>query len=147
AKPLADIAAEHGRLTGWGLRGGLAMIVDVIARDTDAEAFALAAARHTGTRRDALIRAAFARDIASSQHRAVLDLAASTPREGALRAGCLWLGAAPVGIDCPKLVGSHQRVADALRGYAEAGVATVVLDLPRELDDYAHTARALSLAQ
>jgi alkanesulfonate monooxygenase len=141
AKPLADIAAEHERLAGWGLRGGLAMIVDVIARDTDGEAFAVAAARHTGTRRDALIRAAFARDVTSSQHRAVLDLAAA----GALHDGCLWLGAATVGIDCPKLVGSYQRVADALTGYAEAGVATVVLDLPRELGDYTHTAHALSL--
>jgi alkanesulfonate monooxygenase SsuD/methylene tetrahydromethanopterin reductase-like flavin-dependent oxidoreductase (luciferase family) len=139
AKPLADLEAEHRRLTGWGLRGGLAMIVGVVARDTDAEATADATARYGGTRRDALVRRRFGAAVTSSQHRANLELAdRGDPPEGVL-----WYGAGRVGIDCPKLVGSYDRVAERLGEYAATGVRTVVLDLPDVADEYGHVHQVL----
>jgi alkanesulfonate monooxygenase len=143
AKPLADITAEHRRLTDWGLRGGLAMIVGIVARDTGAEARAHATARHGSTRRDALVRRQFAAAATSSQHRANLELAdRGDPAEGVL-----WYGAGRIGVDCPKLVGSYDQVAERLGEYVDAGVRTVVLDLPDSADEYAHVHHVLDLVR
>ncbi|MFC6935958.1 hypothetical protein ACFQHO_40495 [Actinomadura yumaensis] len=139
AKPRADLAAEHERLAAGGLAGGLAMIVGVVARDTDELAWETAERRYAATRRDALTRRLFARQVTSSQHRANIELAEA----GVLHDECLWYGAGRVGIDCPKLVGSYKTVAAALDGYRELGVRTVVLDLPYEPAEYEHIAKAL----
>ncbi|GAA4139229.1 hypothetical protein GCM10022416_25320 [Actinomadura keratinilytica] len=139
AKPRADIAAEHERLAAEGLAGGLAMIVGVVARDTDERAWDVAHRRYAATRRDALTRRLFTRQVTSSQHRATIDLAEA----GDLHDECLWYGAGRIGIDCPKLVGSYKTVAAALDAYRELGVRTVVLDLPYEPAEYEHVARVL----
>ncbi|GAA4057069.1 LLM class flavin-dependent oxidoreductase [Actinomadura miaoliensis] len=139
AKPRADIAAEHERLAAGGLTGGLAMIVGVVARDTDEQAWDTADRQYAATRRDAFTRRLFARQVTSSQHRANIDLAEA----GALHDECLWYGAGRIGIDCPKLVGSYKTVAAALDAYRELGVRTVVLDLPYEPAEYEHVARVL----
>jgi alkanesulfonate monooxygenase SsuD/methylene tetrahydromethanopterin reductase-like flavin-dependent oxidoreductase (luciferase family) len=137
AKPRNDIAAEHERFTGTGL----AMIVGIVARETDDEAWEVAARQFGATRRDAFTRKVFARQVTSSQHRANLELA----DDGPLRDECLWYGAGRIGIDCPKLVGSYATVADALDRYASVGVRTVVVDLPFDLTEYQHVAAARRL--
>ncbi|MFC5744461.1 LLM class flavin-dependent oxidoreductase [Actinomadura rugatobispora] len=141
AKPRADLAEERDRLAAGGLEGGLAMLVGIVARDTDEEAWETAHRHHAGTRRDALTRKVFERQITSSQHRANLSLAAEAPR----RDECLWYGAGRIGIDCPKLVGSYETVAAALRAYRELDVRTVVIDLPFDVTEYEHVAKVLAL--
>jgi alkanesulfonate monooxygenase len=141
AKPLAECAAELDRLTAHGLRTGVAMIVGIVARATDAEATRLAQERHGGSRRDALVQRAFRGAITSSQHRAVLALA----DERVDYDECLWYGAGRIGIDCPKLVGSYQAVARSIHAYRALGVRTLVLDLPAEAGEYEHVSRVLQL--
>lgn len=142
AKPQAEIAAEHARLAGAGLRGGLAMIVGVTARSSEAEAWELARARHTGDRRTALANKVFTRSVTSSQHTASLRAAAG----GEVQDECLWYGADRLGMDCPKLVGSYRQVGAALAAYRRLGVTALVVDLPADPAEYEHVGRALDAA-
>lgn len=142
AKPRAALAEEHERLAGSGLTGGLAMIVGIVARSTDEHAWAVAHRHYAGDRRDALVARVFRRQVTSSQHLANLELADA----GAVHDECLWYGAGRIGIDCPKLVGSYQTVADALRAYLALGVRTIVLDLPFHVAEYEHIGQALRCA-
>ncbi len=139
AKPRAAVAAEHQRLAAGGLRGGLAMIVGIVARETADEAWKTARGHYAGSRRDALTSKVFARTVTSTQHAANLSAVAA----GEVQDDCLWYGSDRIGMDCPKLVGSYPQVAAALRAYREAGVTTLVLDLPFELAEYEHIDRAL----
>jgi alkanesulfonate monooxygenase len=140
AKPRADLAEEHQRLAGAGLKGGLAMIVGMVARETDEQAWDAASRHYAGTRRDALINRVFARELTSSQHLANLTSAAAA----SVHDECLWYGAGRIGMDCPKLVGSYRTVATALAAYRELGVRTIVLDLPFDVTEYEHMARVLA---
>lgn len=139
AKPRTSLAEEHDRLVAAGLTQGMAMIVGIVARPTTAQAWEAAREHYAGSRRDRLTARVFNRRITSSQHRANLDAAA----EAELYDECLWYGADRIGMDCPKLVGSYDEVAQALAAYEALGVRTVILDLPFAVAEYEHVGLAL----
>ncbi len=136
AKPRGVLEQEAEQLARWGLRGGLAMIVGIIAREDDDEAWAVAERDYSGSRRDRLGTTAFAGQATSSQHQATFELA----RRATVHDDRLWYGAARAGIDCPKLVGSYDDVAAALRDYADIGVRSLVVDLPEQVEEYEQVA-------
>jgi alkanesulfonate monooxygenase len=141
AKPVDQLAAERARLTGKGLSGGIAMVVGIVAREDLEQARAAAEQHYAGGRRDALIRAAFAREATSTQHWANVALAQESPWHD----DCLWYGGARVGSDAPKLVGSYEQVARALARYRRAGVTSLIADLPHAAQEYRHIGMALDV--
>jgi alkanesulfonate monooxygenase len=48
---------------------------------------------------------------------------------------------------CPYLVGDYETVAAEVRRYLDAGVSTIILDVPRSSDDLAHVAAVLDRAR
>jgi alkanesulfonate monooxygenase len=140
AKPRETLATEVEKLTKLGLTGQVAMLVGIVARDSDDAAWQVAAERHGGDRRDALLRAAFRHAATSSQHQATFSLA----DEATVHDECLWYGAGRVGIDCPKLVGAYETVASALHRYRDLGVECLVVDLPDTAEEYRHVERTLA---
>ncbi|WP_262062111.1 LLM class flavin-dependent oxidoreductase [Streptomyces sp. STR69] len=143
AKPYAQLARETERLRQQGGTGDVALIVGIVARGTSRQAREAAVARYGGSRGDALLRRLFTDGLTSTQHRTTLDLAG----EADWHDDCLWYGAGRVGIDTPKLVGSYGEVAGALLRLAELGMTTLVVDLPADVAEYGHVARALEAAQ
>ena len=139
AKPRAGLAEERDRLVEGGLAHGIAMIVGIVARPTAAQAWEVARDHYAGSRRDRLTARAFNQRITSSQHRANLEAAA----EAELYDECLWYGADRIGMDCPKLVGSYDEVAQALAAYEDLGVRTLIFDLPFAVAEYEHVGLAL----
>ena len=47
---------------------------------------------------------------------------------------------------CPYLVGSYDQVSTELEGYLRAGVRTIILDIPKREEDFAHINKALQEA-
>jgi alkanesulfonate monooxygenase SsuD/methylene tetrahydromethanopterin reductase-like flavin-dependent oxidoreductase (luciferase family) len=139
AKPFRALAAELDRLSCPMRQLRHAMIIGIVARATDEEAWAAARDAYGNDPRAKAIARVFLAGSSSLQHRANVSFA----REQELHDGVLWFGASGLGIDCPKLVGSFARVKDALREYARLGITDVVIDLPRELGEYEHVARVI----
>jgi alkanesulfonate monooxygenase len=140
AKPLSALSAEIEYLAGLGFAGEVTMLTGIVARETDDAARHLAGDRYTATRRDSLVRTAFRGALTSSQHLAMFAQAES----GIWHDECLWYGAGRTGIDCPKLVGSYDRVASALARYYDLGVRRLVVDLPEQPAEYVHIQRAIA---
>jgi alkanesulfonate monooxygenase len=139
AKPFRALAAELARLACPTRKLLHTLIVGIVARATDAEAWSVARDSHGNDRRAKAVARVFLAGSRSMQHHASAALA----REQEVYDDVLWSGASGLGIDCPKLVGSYERVKDALREYVRLGVTDVVIDLPHELREYEHVARVI----
>lgn len=141
AKPLEAQKAELDRLAA--ARPGLrqTIIVGLVARASDDEAWAAARSLYADNRREAINARIFLSRAISYQHTSSASFAAAQK----IYDDALWYGGSKIGIDCPKLVGSHLRIANALRRYADLGVTDFIIDLPPSMDEYVHDIRVLEL--
>jgi alkanesulfonate monooxygenase len=135
SKPVSDVTAE---VTATGChRAG--MIVGIVARADEDEAWNIARADGGAGRREQLAAHLQMQDNVSTQHaRNVAQRAA-----GEIQDERLWYGSARHGTDCPKLVGNYEQVAGELARYVEQGVTDVIIDLPPHSSEYEHIGRVL----
>ena len=121
-----------------GVRLGL------VARDTRAEAWAVARERFPSTRAGQVMHGLATRASDSHWHRQLSD-----GDEGADEtAGTYWLGPfRHYQTFCPYLVGSYAEVAIDLAAYLRLGHRTLVLDIPPTHEELVHTRRVLDMAE
>lgn len=137
---ISDVA-EAG--TKWGMRIG------IVARDGSDEAWALADTRFPEDPRGVAKQRIISRMSESSWQRSLSLMAETAGRGGSGGVGedTYWLRPfQSYKTFCPYLVGSYDEVAQALRQYFTAGVATVILDVPESYDDLAHARVAIARA-
>ncbi|WP_264212386.1 LLM class flavin-dependent oxidoreductase [Leisingera thetidis] len=117
--------------------------IGILARDTAAEAWALAEARFPEDPRGSMMHRMAMATSDSAWHRQLSEMAAG----GCAARGIYWLRPFKTyKTFCPYLVGSFDQVAAALRGYAAQGVTGLILDVPATEDDLRCTAHVISLA-
>ena len=120
---------------------GCGIRVGIVARETDAAAWAAAHARFPDDRKGQLLHG-LAMKTSDSQWHAQLSTLAEDDTS------VYWLGPFErYQTMCPYLVGSYARVADELSRYLERGYATFILDIPPEPDELEHINRAFALAR
>ncbi|MBQ0984724.1 LLM class flavin-dependent oxidoreductase [Streptomyces sp. F63] len=124
-RDIARIRAEQGT-------DRIAMLVGLVVRETEEQAWEAAAELHPPDRRQEIAGRMFTAQVVSSEHTAGYALA----RERDVHDERLWYGAPARGIDAPKLVGSAGQVAGWLRSCAGAGVTDLIVDLPSAPDEF-----------
>ncbi len=139
SKPVSNVAAEVAA-TGCARAG---MIVGVVARADEDEAWDIARADGGAGRREQLAARFQLQDNVSTQH----ARNAAQRAAGEIQDERLWYGSARHGTDCPKLVGSYEQVAGELARYVENGVTDVIVDLPSDPSEYEHIGRVLEAAR
>lgn len=131
-KPPAEYAAvPSGRLASRGIRIG------IIARSEDAHAWSVARARYPEDRKGQLTHQLAMRVSDSSWHRQLSELGNAEAAED----NPYWL--VPFQnykAVCPFLVGSYDRVAEAVAHYVDIGYRTFILDVPASAEEMRHTA-------
>lgn len=121
--------------------GGLGIRVGIIARATDAEAWAVAHERFPEDRKGQLTRQLASKVSDSVWHKQLSTLESSTERSP------YWL--VPFHnykTMCPYLVGSYEQVATEMARYIGAGYRTVILDIPPNAEELRHTFVAFEAA-
>lgn len=113
-------------------RHGTGIRIGIIARDTSDSAWRLAQRLFPENELGRQLHDRAAASVSSSWHQ---DLSGRAPR-GALERETYWLHPFHTyQTFCPYLVGSHDEVAAALARYLDAGVRTLILDVPASFDD------------
>jgi len=145
AQSLGALAIKYPKPAGeelsppQGVRLGIR--VGIIARPHEADAWDVARARFQDDRRGQLTRRLAEKVSDSVWHK---QLAAMGRQE---EGGVYWM--APFQnyqAMCPYLVGSYSQVAEELARYFSVGYRTVILDIPPDPDDLAHTFEAFAAA-
>jgi alkanesulfonate monooxygenase len=135
--PDAYDTEQHDAEADQGIRIG------IIARDTDAEAWAVAHQRFPGDRHGQLTHRLAMAVSDSVWHRQLSELA----DESSAGRSPYWLHPFQnYKTFCPYLVGSYDAVAGELAGYIRRGFSTFILDIPRAADEFDHVRRALASA-
>ena len=135
--PDAYDTEEHDILADQGIRIG------IIARATDAEAWAVAHERFPGDRHGQLTHRMAMAVSDSVWHRQLSELA----DESLAGRSPYWLHPFQnYKTFCPYLVGSYDAVASELAGYIRRGFGTFILDIPRSADEFDHVRLALHSA-
>ena len=115
--------------------------VGIIAREDEAEAWAIARARFPEDRKGQLTRNLATKVSDSVWHKQLSEMDESGGKSP------YWL--VPFHnykTMCPYLVGSYSQVADELARYFNAGYRTVILDIPPDAGELAHTFEAVNRA-
>jgi alkanesulfonate monooxygenase len=140
-RPVLEEAAPGDGAAGGTPQG---VRVGIIARETAEEAWRVARERFPEDRRGEITHALAMKVSDSHWHRQLSEAEAGGHDESEP----YWLGPFKTGRTfCPYLVGSHERVAEEVRRYVEAGVGTFVLDIPPDEEELAHTGVVLRLAE
>ena len=142
ARPRAALAADVASVRAGQGVDRIAMLVGLVVRDTEEEAWTAAAALHPPDRRQQVAGRLFMSQVVSSEHARSYALA----EQADVHDERLWYGAPARGIDAPKLVGSPDRVAEWLRGCRAAGVTDLIVDLLPDPAEYAAVARVLAVS-
>lgn len=134
-KPASEEAAPSDDRAACGIRVG------IIARRDEPEAWAVARARFPEDRRGQLTRQLATKVSDSLWHRQLSE------QGGTGAHSPYWL----VPFEnyqtmCPYLVGSYGQVAEELARYFRAGYRTIILDVPPDADELAHTFASIDLA-
>lgn len=128
-------AAEEEGFGAGAVKKGIR--VGIIAREEEAEAWAVARARFPGDRRGQLTHQLAMKVSDSVWHRQLSEMAA---QEGE---SPYWLFPFQnYKTMCPYLVGSYGRVGEELGRYLALGVRTFILDVPPDREELLHTRRA-----
>lgn len=131
-----DAAAPDGLPSG--------VRVGVIARPSDAEAWAVAGERFPATRQGRLLHSLAMKTSDSRWHRQLSDL----EERPAGPDSPYWLGPfQSYRTFCPYLVGAYDAVAAELAAYRAEGHRTVILDIAADAAEFDHTATAFRRAQ
>jgi hypothetical protein len=113
----------------------VSMLVGIVARDTEEEAWAVARGLSKPDRRQQVAGRLFMSQVVSSEHTASYALA----EEREVHDELLWYGAPARGIDAPKLVGSVRQVAAWLDSCRSLGVTDLIVDLASDPAEYDFT--------
>ncbi len=117
--------------------------VGIIARDDSAEAWKIAHDRFPPNRRGELMHEMAMSKSDSQWHSTLSKLADESAAEG----NAYWLGPFQnYDTFCPYLVGSFDEVVEQIVGYWESGHRAIILDIPRDEDDFATTAEVFDRA-
>jgi alkanesulfonate monooxygenase len=137
-KPIDQIDGTQIGSEPVGLRLG------IVARPDREEAWAVARARFPADRRGQLAHSMARGTSDSIWHRQISDVAHALD-DG--RVGTYWLFPLKnYKTFCPYLIGDYNDVASYIRRYGDLGYATLILDVPKDEPDLAHTMRALELS-
>ncbi|MEU7588662.1 LLM class flavin-dependent oxidoreductase [Micromonospora sp. NPDC049230] len=134
ARPRATLAEDIARVRAEQGVDRVAMLVGLVVRKTDEQAWAAAARLYAPDRRQEVAGKMFMSQVVSSEHTASYALAEA--RE--IHDERLWYGAPMRGIDAPKLVGSVAGVSDWLRSCRDIGVTDIIIDLPPDPAEFGH---------
>lgn len=117
--------------------------VGIIARDESTEAWKVAHDRFPPNRRGELMHEMAMAKSDSQWHRTLSELADESAAEG----NAYWLGPFQnYDTFCPYLVGSFDEVVQQVVTYWEHGHRAIILDIPRDEDDFATTAEVFDRA-
>jgi alkanesulfonate monooxygenase len=123
------------------IAGGGGIRVGIVARASEEEAWEVARARFPGDRKGRLTHELAMRVSDSVWHRELSE------RAGRADGSPYWLFPFEnYRTMCPYLVGSYERVGAELARYLERGFGTLVLDVPPDAAELAHTREALAAA-
>jgi hypothetical protein len=139
ARPRELLAADVARVKAEQGVERVAMLVGLVVRATEDEAWAAAAGLHPADRRQEVAGRLFMSQVVSSEHARSYALAEAAD----IHDERLWYGAPARGIDAPKLVGSVPAVSGWLRSCRELGVTDLIVDLPPDPAEYAELGAAL----
>lgn len=139
ARPREVLGADVARVKAEQGVERVAMLVGLVVRATEDEAWTAAAGLHPPDRRQEVAGRLFMSQVVSSEHARSYALAEAA----AIHDERLWYGAPSRGIDAPKLVGSVPAVAGWLRSCRELGVTDLIVDLPPDPAEYAELGPAL----
>ncbi|HEX8344573.1 MAG TPA: LLM class flavin-dependent oxidoreductase [Actinoplanes sp.] len=136
-RAIDEYRGDSRALDGTGIRLG------IIARDTAAEAWAVAHRRFPSDEMGERLHDVAAGVVESQWHQKLsADAQTATPSDS-----IYWLYPfRTYKTFCPYLVGTYDEVADLLARYLDLGVATFILDVPTEEDDLHHATIALRRA-
>lgn len=141
ARPREDLAADVARLRAEQGVERVAMLLGLVVRETEEEAWDAAATLHPKDRRQEVAGKLFMSQVVSSEHARMYALA----EQGSVQDGRLWYGAPARGIDAPKLVGSVAQAGRWLRDCRDVGVTDLIVDLPAGPQEYAWVAQVLGV--
>ncbi|QKV96363.1 hypothetical protein HUT19_35520 [Streptomyces sp. NA02950] len=133
ARPRIALAESVGRAREEQNVDRVSMLVGVVARNTEDEAWAAARRLSAPDRRQQVAGRMFMSQVVSSEHLASYALA----EEEETHDERLWYGAPARGIDAPKLVGSVDQVAAWLMSCRSLGVTDLIIDLAPDSAEYA----------
>jgi len=136
ARPRDKLAEDVARVRAEQGVERTSMLVGLVVRETEEQAWAAAAELYPPDRRQRVAGRLFMSQVVSSEHTA--SYAFGEQQE--VHDERLWYGAPTRGIDAPKLVGSAEQVRAWLRSCANIGVTDIIVDLPPNVAEYAHMA-------
>ncbi|HEY2824706.1 MAG TPA: LLM class flavin-dependent oxidoreductase, partial [Gemmatimonadales bacterium] len=138
-KPTAEYAADPRIDTSLPL----GIRIGIVARETSTEAWAVARARFPVDRKGQLTRQLAMQVSDSEWHRQIAELGSAEADAD----NPYWtIPFENYRTSCPYLVGSHERVADEIARYVQAGYHTVILDVPPSEEELRHTGVVSRLA-
>ncbi|MGI8665406.1 MAG: hypothetical protein ACR2N4_05170 [Jatrophihabitans sp.] len=132
ARPRPVLAADIARVRAEQQVERIAMLVGVLARDTEQAAWQAVAELYPPDRRQQVAGQLFRSQVVSSEHLASYALA----EQQDVHDERLWYGAPARGIDAPKLVGSVAQVAGWLHSCQQLGVTDLIVDLPAQPSEF-----------
>lgn len=132
AKPRAVLADEISRVRAEQHVERIAMLVGLVVRGTEEEAWAATARLYPPDRRQQIAGRMFMSQVVSSEHTASYALA----EQQEVHDERLWYGAPMRGIDAPKLVGSVAQATEWLLSCRDIGVTDIIIDLVPEPAEY-----------
>jgi alkanesulfonate monooxygenase len=136
-KPAAEYASSRANGGSSGIRIGL------IARDDEAEAWAIAHARYPGDRKGQLTRKLATKVSDSSWHH---QLASMGESEASTNTTYWLVPFQNYKAMCPYLVGSYAQVSQELARYVQCGYTTFILDEPPDAQEMRHIGVAFERA-
>jgi len=143
ARPRATLADDIIRVRAAQHVERITMLVGIVARATEEEAWTAAARLYPADRRQEVAGRMFMAEVVSSEHTASYALA----EKDDVHDERLWYGAPARGIDAPKLVGSVAQVAEWIRSCRDIGVTDIIIDLAPDPSEYQHTGQVFVKAE
>lgn len=140
ARPRTTLAADIARVRAEQQVDRIAMLVGLVVRASEAEAWAAAGTLYRPDRRQQVAGRLFAAQVVSSEHTASYALG----EQQEVHDERLWYGAPLRGIDAPKLVGSAEQVGDWLSSCRSLGVTDLIVDLVPQPEEYDWVGQSLA---
>jgi hypothetical protein len=132
ARPRSVLATDIARVRAEQHVERIAMLIGLVVRGTEEQAWAATAALYPPDRRQQVAGRMFMSQVVSSEHTASYALA----EKQEVHDERLWYGAPMRGIDAPKLIGSVAQVTEWLRSCKDIGVTDVIIDLVPDPVEY-----------